>query len=61
MLRFLDRSRLALAAGIGLVSIIGTTKHVSIPLYQAMYEWEGVALCLFIPFVYFLLHKFDIS
>ena len=58
---FLDRSRLALAAGLAYVSFVGTTKFVSPPLYQMLYAWEGTALLIVIPLAYLVLCRYNIS
>lgn len=58
---FLDRSKLALATGILFVSIIGTIRLISPPLYQVLYEWEGTALFFVIPLAYLALRKYNIS
>lgn len=60
MKAFLGRSRLSLAAGLALVSVIGTSKFISVPLYQTLYAWEGVALWFVIPLAYLAFRKYNI-
>ena len=61
MKTFLDRFKLALAAGLMFVSIVGTIKFLSPPLYQVLYAWEGTALFFVIPLAYLILRRFNIS
>ncbi len=58
---FLDRSKLALAAGLLVVSTIGTIKLISPSLYQVLYEWESIAIFFVIPLAYLALRRFNIS
>ena len=58
---FLDRSRLSLAAGLAYVSFVGTVKLISLPLYQVLYESEGIALLVVIPLAYLALRRYNIS
>ncbi len=58
---FLNRSILALAAGLALIAAVGTIKLISPPLHQVLYEWEGIALCFVVPLAYLALRKFNIS
>ena len=58
---FLDRSRLALSAGLAVIATIGTIKFVSPPLHQALYTWEGAIVLVAVPLAYLALRRYNIS
>lgn len=59
--KFLDRSRLALSAGLLVTALIGTTKLVSPALHQTLYAWEGMIILIVIPLAYLALRKYNIG